>query len=97
MLFIAPENKYPRYIGDLQLENPSWKNGDKLPDGWIEVIPEQAIPENAINIREAFPEFRNDKYYQKFEFDFFEPSELTESGEIGVPEEELDTPSEITE
>ena len=37
MLYISPLNEYPRHYGDIQLENPSWKLGDPLPDGWVEV------------------------------------------------------------
>lgn len=37
MLFINPENEYPRFIGDLQIEHPDWEVGDTIPDGWTEV------------------------------------------------------------
>ena len=37
MLYINPENEYPRHIGDIQLEFPSFKDGDALPTGWVKV------------------------------------------------------------
>jgi hypothetical protein len=37
MLLINPQNEYPRYIGDLQLEHEDWQEGDVLPEGWSEV------------------------------------------------------------
>lgn len=56
MLLISPENKYPRYIGDLLIENPSFVQGDKLPDGWHEVsttdLPELGVDET---FEEVFP------------------------------------------
>lgn len=46
MIYISPENNYPRYIGDIQLDVPSWKIGDPLPEGWREVS-EAPKPEHA--------------------------------------------------
>lgn len=37
--YISPENEYPRYIGDIQLEVPSYQEGDALPEGWKLVEP----------------------------------------------------------
>jgi len=37
MLYINPENEYPRHIGDVQLAKPSFKEGDALPTGWTKV------------------------------------------------------------
>lgn len=37
MYFISPDNEYPRHIGDIQLVEPSYRYGDALPDGWVEV------------------------------------------------------------
>lgn len=36
-LFIDPQGNYPRHRGDLQLDHPSWRDGDDLPQGWVEV------------------------------------------------------------
>jgi len=37
MLYINPENEYPRHIGDVQLAKPGFKDGDALPTGWVKV------------------------------------------------------------
>lgn len=39
MLLINPQNEYPRFYGDIQLEHPGWNLGDPLPSGWLEVTP----------------------------------------------------------
>lgn len=36
-MFITDKNEYPRYVGDLLLEYPDWKEGDALPTGWRKV------------------------------------------------------------
>lgn len=42
MLYINPNNEYPRHVGDIQIENPEWNYGDPLPSGWLEVVPSEA-------------------------------------------------------
>lgn len=37
MQYISPNNEYPRHYGDIQIENPNWKKGDPLPEGWVQV------------------------------------------------------------
>jgi len=37
MIYINPQGEYPRHIGDIQLEHPSFKEGDALPEGWVKV------------------------------------------------------------
>ena len=37
MIYINPENEYPRHIGDVQLAKPGFKDGDALPTGWVKV------------------------------------------------------------
>lgn len=37
MIYISPENEYPRHIGDIQLAHPNFQEGDKLPAGWTKV------------------------------------------------------------
>lgn len=37
MYYISPNNEYPRHMGDIQIEHPSWNLGDPLPSGWIQV------------------------------------------------------------
>lgn len=39
MLLSSPKNEYPRFIGDLLLEHPNWKEGEPLPTGWQVVTP----------------------------------------------------------
>lgn len=34
MLFINPQNEYPRFYGDLQIEHPDWEPGAPIPEGW---------------------------------------------------------------
>lgn len=55
MEFITPEGIYPRYIGDLKLANPSWKEGEPYPEGWFEVkeSPYPAHTEDEIAILES--------------------------------------------
>lgn len=38
MQYISPQNEYPRYYGDIQIENPGWELGDPLPNGWVLVV-----------------------------------------------------------
>jgi hypothetical protein len=37
MIYISPDNEYPRHIGDIVLAHPDFKEGDDLPDGWHKV------------------------------------------------------------
>lgn len=37
MMYINPDGEYPRFPGDIQIDNPNWKIGDELPNGWVEV------------------------------------------------------------
>lgn len=37
MLYISPDNQYPRHYGDIMLHTPGWKFGDQLPEGWVQV------------------------------------------------------------
>lgn len=57
MLFINPQNEYPRHIGDLQLEHPGWQVGDPIPEGWKEVAYATSRPEVSENetIEEELP------------------------------------------
>jgi len=56
MIYISPENEYPRHIGDIQLAHPSFKQGDDLPEGWVQVA-ESERPERQTDkvIYEDFP------------------------------------------
>jgi hypothetical protein len=44
MPYISPNNEYPRYPGDIQIENPEWNVEDPLPSGWI-FVNETSPPE----------------------------------------------------
>lgn len=37
MLYLSPNNKYPRHYGDIMNAHKGWKLGDPLPKGWREV------------------------------------------------------------
>ena len=37
-LYINPQGEYPRYYGDIQIENPGWEPGNDLPKGWVQVV-----------------------------------------------------------
>lgn len=66
MLFINGSN-YPRYIGDLQIDYPSWTEGDTLPDGWslVQEI-DQPLPEPGKKVVEEYPKLYRGKYKQNW-------------------------------
>lgn len=68
MLLINPDNQYPRHIGDLRLEHPTWQEGDALPSGWQEVAYASSIPETKENeiVYEIEPTLVNGKLTQTF-------------------------------
>lgn len=37
MIYISPDNDYPRHYGDIMLAKKGWKLGDPLPEGWTQV------------------------------------------------------------
>ena len=37
MLYINPENEYPRHIGDINIISPNFVEGNTLPVGWKKV------------------------------------------------------------
>jgi hypothetical protein len=37
VILIDNEGNYPRHVGDLRLAHPDYKDGDPLPEGWLEV------------------------------------------------------------
>lgn len=56
MIYISPENEYPRHIGDIQLEHPDFKEGDALPEGWVKVEEaERPTPSTDQIVYEDFP------------------------------------------
>ena len=38
MIYVTPQGEYPRHIGDVQLAQSGWAEGDALPTGWQSVI-----------------------------------------------------------
>jgi hypothetical protein len=38
MIYINAEGEYPRHIGDVQLAQNGWAEGDALPTGWQSVV-----------------------------------------------------------
>jgi hypothetical protein len=77
MLFINPENEYPRHIGDIQAANPGWNYGDPLPNGWIEVTPTNppSVPENKALI-ELAPEEIDGTWTQVWSLRDLTPEEI---------------------
>tara|TARA_B110000459_G_scaffold198015_1_gene242275 strand:+ start:1877 stop:2206 length:330 start_codon:yes stop_codon:yes gene_type:complete len=90
MILIDSNNNYPRYIGDIILENPSWKEGDALPDGWHEVTPAEfpEIPE-AHTFEENFPELIDGVYQQSYTVRPFTDKELIQVNSPKTASEKL--------
>jgi hypothetical protein len=67
MLYINAENEYPRHIGDVQLAQPGFQDGDTLPNGWQSVIETtRPLPgEDKLSV-EAFPVEVNGVMKQKW-------------------------------
>jgi hypothetical protein len=67
LIFIDPQNNYPRFIGDINLQHPNWSVGDQLPDGWTHVE-ETTPPEPQSNevVEEQFPELIDGNYKQNW-------------------------------
>lgn len=65
MILISPDNEYPRFYGDLQLEHPDWEPGAPVPEGWTLVTPVDApqVGENEILI-ELSPALKDGAYVQ---------------------------------
>jgi hypothetical protein len=67
LIYIDPQNNYPRFIGDINLQHPTWSVGDPLPSGWTlveETTPPQ--PQTTEVVEEDFPELVNGIYKQKW-------------------------------
>jgi hypothetical protein len=37
-LYVDPDGGFPRHRGDITRIDPSWTEGDPLPDGWLQVV-----------------------------------------------------------
>ena len=56
MIYINPENEYPRHIGDIHLISPNFVEGNPLPVGWKAVTETtRPIPGKDKLSVEAFP------------------------------------------
>lgn len=67
MIFIGPGNTYPKFVGDLLLENSEWDWSNGLPDGWILVTEtEQPQPASGYRIVESNPAIIDGIAYQQW-------------------------------
>jgi hypothetical protein len=57
MLYISPNNEYPRHIGDIKVANPDWEPEFGLPTGWTLVKPTDppALIDGKV-LQELFPQ-----------------------------------------
>jgi hypothetical protein len=67
MRFIDSSGNYPRFIGDLMLSHPEWKEGTEIPEGWI-VVEESDLPEEKVGhtVVESAPEAVGNVVYRKW-------------------------------
>tara|TARA_R110000764_G_scaffold74052_1_gene150633 strand:+ start:1974 stop:2267 length:294 start_codon:yes stop_codon:yes gene_type:complete len=67
MIFISPNNEYPRFQGDIKIAHPSWNETMSLPDGWIPVLAtEVPTVEPGQAVDELFPEELDGEHRQRF-------------------------------
>jgi hypothetical protein len=67
LIFIDPSGNYPRFPGDITLDNPLWSVGDPLPEGWTpvqSVAPPEADASQILT--EEYPEILDGAYTQKW-------------------------------
>ena len=64
-MYINSQGEFPRYIGDIQIEDSNWKKGDPLPEGWHEVaqVAPPTVGEFEV-LENGEPELRDGVYYQ---------------------------------
>jgi hypothetical protein len=77
MPYISPDNEYPRYPGDIQIEHPDWEIGDPTPEGWIfvnEVTPPTTTSEQILY--EGSPVEEDGSWYQNWLTRDLTPEEL---------------------
>ena len=65
LIFIDSDRNYPRFIGDLNIQHPSWVLGDALPPGW-DLVDETPTPEVGQTqvLEESYPELVDGRYIQ---------------------------------
>lgn len=67
MLFVGPNEAYPRYLGDLLLVSPEWNSRKKLPDGWERVYEVDPPSHKNGMLKELMPQRLEDgKLYQSW-------------------------------
>lgn len=85
MSYIKNGRDYPRFIGDILLENPNWIEGDDLPTGW-ELVTQAKMP--VVNkyerLIEDFPILENGQWSQVVRVEQFSQAEI--DGEIALQE-----------
>lgn len=66
-IYISPNNEYPRFQGDIKLENPTWEVGQELPTGWI-AVEEVVVPDYSTDevLEEKFPVEENGIWYRSW-------------------------------
>ena len=67
-MLLKKGNVYPLYIGDLQLEYPSWEEGMSLPVGW-QIVQETTPPphKSGTVLKEIFPTYADGAWIQSWE------------------------------
>lgn len=66
MIFIDSENNYPRYVGDLLLEHPTF-DGTSIPEGWKVVTQTQPPTFSDLEVlEEEFPTLVDGTYVQSW-------------------------------
>lgn len=77
MLYISPNNEYPRHIGDIQVANPDWDPQFGLPSGWVVVEPTEppALVDGKI-LQESFPQQINGVWKQVWTLRDMTPEEI---------------------
>ena len=67
LLYVDPAGNYPRFVGDIWVDNPNWVIGEPLPSGWTLVAETEPplIPSGQI-LEEEFPEEVNGVLTQKW-------------------------------
>ena len=102
LIFIDPNGNYPRFSGDIVLENPSWTVGNTLPDGWVAV---QVVAPPEVNasqvLVEEYPEIIDGVHTQKWSvrsktseelvFDVAAQSARQKLRDLGLTDVEIDS------
>lgn len=77
-MLLKKGNQYPLYIGDLQIEYPSWEEGQSLPAGWSYVI-ETSPPSGSSGyiVKETLPVLVDNEWQQAWTKIKLSPTEIT--------------------